>query len=198
MPYINAAQISGNLGKDAETMTTQGGRTITRFSIASTKKWTDKANKTHESTDWFRVAAWGNLTKFASSLKKGDPVLVQGELRTGEYTDEKKVTRQTVELIAQTILRIDCTKLGVAAGRCCGARGLTAVRAARTSRPYHFLFLGWQPFASFAPHGNCTSKRGLDCDLKDQPVRHGVSSENLTARRTIGSIIRDSIMRAFA
>ena len=82
MPYINAAQISGNLGKDAETMTTQGGRTVTRFSIASTKKWTDKANKTHESMDWFRVAAWGNLTKFASSLKKGDPVLVQGELRT--------------------------------------------------------------------------------------------------------------------
>ena len=73
MPYINAAQISGNLGKDAETMATQGGRTVTRFSIASTKKWTDKANKTHESTDWFRVAAWGNLTKFASSLKKGDP-----------------------------------------------------------------------------------------------------------------------------
>jgi single-strand DNA-binding protein len=114
MPYINAAQISGNLGKDAETTTTQGGRTVTRFSIASTKKWTDKANKTHESTDWFRVAAWGNLTKFASSLKKGDPVLVQGELRTGEYTDEKKVTRQTVELVAQTILRIDYTKLGVA------------------------------------------------------------------------------------
>jgi single-strand DNA-binding protein len=107
MPYINAAQISGNLGKDAETMTTQGGRTVTRFSIASTKKWTDKANKTHESTDWFRIAAWGNLTKFASSLKKGDPVLVQGELRTGEFTDEKKVIRQTVEIVVQTILRID-------------------------------------------------------------------------------------------
>ena len=60
-------------------MTTQGGRTVTRFSIASTKKWTDKANKTHESTDWFRVATWGNLTKFASSLKKGDPVLPNGQ-----------------------------------------------------------------------------------------------------------------------
>jgi hypothetical protein len=41
-------------------------------------------------------------------------LLVQGELRTGEYTDEKKVTRQTVELVAQTILRIDYTKIGVA------------------------------------------------------------------------------------
>ena len=56
----------------------------------------------------------GHLTKFASSLKKGDPVLVQGELRTGEYTDEKKATRQTVEIVAQTILRIDYSKLGVA------------------------------------------------------------------------------------
>jgi hypothetical protein len=39
---------------------------------------------------------------------------VQGELRTGGYTDEKKVTRQTVELVAQTILRIDYTKIDVA------------------------------------------------------------------------------------
>jgi hypothetical protein len=35
-------------------------------------------------------------------------------LDAGEYTDEKKVTRQTVEIVAQTILRIDYTKLGVA------------------------------------------------------------------------------------
>jgi single-stranded DNA-binding protein len=62
--------------------------------------------------------------QFASSLKKGDPVLVQGELRTGEYTDKKKVTRQRVEIFAQTILRIDYTKLGVARR----ARGLTATR----------------------------------------------------------------------
>jgi len=95
-------------------MTTQGGRTVTRFSIASTKKWTDKANKTHEFHGLVSRGRMGNLTKFASSLKKGDPVLVQGELRTGEYTDEKKVSRQTIEIVAQTILRIDYAKIGVA------------------------------------------------------------------------------------
>lgn len=115
MPYINFTQHSGNLGKDAESFTTPSGKKVTRFSIASTKKWTDKAGKQHETTDWFRVAAWGNLSKFASSLKKGEPVLVQGELRTGEYDDEKNdVTRQTVEIVAQIILRIDYTKIGVA------------------------------------------------------------------------------------
>lgn len=114
MPYIHAAQISGNLGKDAETSTTDSGKTVARFSIASNKKWTDKKGTKHETTDWFRVAAWGNLSKFAGSLKKGDPILVQGELRTGEYTDDTGITRQTFEIVAQTILRIDYSKLAVA------------------------------------------------------------------------------------
>jgi len=111
MPYINAAQIAGNLGKDAETKTTAGGKTVTRFNIASNKRWTDKQGNEHESTDWFRVAAWGNLSKFAASLKQGDPVLVQGELRTGEYTDDKQTKRLTFEIVANTILRIDYSKL---------------------------------------------------------------------------------------
>ena len=110
MPYINAAQIAGNLGKDADTATTKDGNNVTRLSIASNKKWTDKEGKEHETTDWFRVAAWGNLGMFAASLKQGDAVLVQGELRTGEYTDDKKIKRQTVELVANTILRIDYSK----------------------------------------------------------------------------------------
>lgn len=109
MPYINLTQISGNLGKDAET-STYDDKSVTRFSIASNKKWTDKKGTKHETTDWFRVAAWGNLSKFAGSLKKGDPILVHGELRTGEYTDDANVTRQTVEIVAQTILRIDYSK----------------------------------------------------------------------------------------
>src|ERR1700758_2019930 len=82
MPYINAAQIAGNLGKDAETSTTKAGKQVTRFSIASNKKCTDKAGKEHETTDSFRIAAWNNLAKFAATLNKGDPVLIQGELRT--------------------------------------------------------------------------------------------------------------------
>ena len=38
-------------------------------------------------------------------------MLVQGELRTGEYTDDKNVKRQPVEIVANTILRIDYSKL---------------------------------------------------------------------------------------
>jgi single-strand DNA-binding protein len=114
MPYINNVEIAGNLGKDAKSSSTKSGKQVTRFSIAANKKWTDKAGKEHETTDWFRVAAWGNLTKFASSLKQGDPVLVKGELRTGKYSDDDGVTRETVEIVADTLLRIDYSKVATA------------------------------------------------------------------------------------
>jgi single-strand DNA-binding protein len=114
MPYINNVEIAGNLGKDAKSSTTKSGKQVTRFSIASNKRWTDKAGKEHETTDWFRVAAWGGLTKFANSLKQGDPVLVKGELRTSKYTDDDGVTRETVEVVAETLLRIDYSKVATA------------------------------------------------------------------------------------
>lgn len=114
MPYINNVEIAGNLGKDAKSATTKSGKQVTRFSIASNKRWTDKAGKEHETTDWFRVAAWGSLTKFANSLKQGDPVLVKGELRASKYTDDDGVTRETVEVVAETLLRIDYSKVATA------------------------------------------------------------------------------------
>jgi single-strand DNA-binding protein len=114
MPYINNVEIAGNLGQDAKSSTTKSGKQVTRFSIASNKMWTDKTGKEHETTDWFRVAAWGSLTKFANSLKQGDPVLVKGELRTSKYTDDEGVTRETVEVVAKTLLRIDYSKVAIA------------------------------------------------------------------------------------
>jgi single-stranded DNA-binding protein len=75
MPYINAVQISRN--------PRQG---------TSIKKWRDKAKKTHESTDWFRVAAWGATTPSSPDPSKGRSGPVQSELRTANIRMRKKVT----------------------------------------------------------------------------------------------------------
>ena len=58
-------------------------------------------------------SAWPHGQAHQSSpvpSRKDDPVLVQCELRTREYTDEKKVASQ---IVAQNIYRIDYTKLRV-------------------------------------------------------------------------------------
>ncbi len=52
---------------------------------------------------------WGKLGDFASTLKKGTHLLVEGELRSREYADKKNkdVQRRVWEVRADSILKLD-------------------------------------------------------------------------------------------
>ena len=73
--------IAGNVGKDAETRTTQGGDSVTSFNVAVE----DRQGK-EKSTLWFSCSLWG---KRGESLKpyltKGSKVAVSGDLSTREH-----------------------------------------------------------------------------------------------------------------
>lgn len=67
---------------------------VTRFSVAVNKKIRRK-KETKIVTDWYNVEAWGNNATPASRLRKGDPVFIQGELRTGSYIRGKVIIPTT-------------------------------------------------------------------------------------------------------
>ncbi len=59
-----------------------------------------------EIAEWHRAVVFGRLTAFASSLKKGDHVQIQGQLRTREYVKDE--ARKTVtEIRVTSILKLD-------------------------------------------------------------------------------------------
>jgi single-strand DNA-binding protein len=72
--------ITGFLSKDAETQTTQGGDSVTRWNVPVDQGWGDS-----KTTNWFRVSIWGKRAGFASNARKGDMVAVTGELTIGDY-----------------------------------------------------------------------------------------------------------------
>lgn len=73
--------IAGNLGKDAELKSTQGGDQFCRFSVAVTTGWGDR-----KATTWWDVTRWGKgADKLADFLKKGSKVAVSGEISTREH-----------------------------------------------------------------------------------------------------------------
>jgi single-strand DNA-binding protein len=78
---MQIANIAGNLGKDAELKSTQGGDQFCRFSVAVSTGRGD--NKT---TTWWDVTRWGKgADKLAGFLKKGAKVAVSGEISTREH-----------------------------------------------------------------------------------------------------------------
>lgn len=74
--------LTGRLGKDPETRTSQKGNTFVKLSIAHN----DKSRDGQDSTMWFDVVVFGQRANFASQyLHKGDLVQVIGPLKFEMY-----------------------------------------------------------------------------------------------------------------
>ena len=73
--------IAGNVGKPAETRTTQGGASVTSFSIA-----VGGYENGEKTTTWFDVSMWGKRGEaVAQFATKGAKMTVTGDLSTREY-----------------------------------------------------------------------------------------------------------------
>jgi single-strand DNA-binding protein len=62
-----------------------------RLRPAVRRSWKDKNGDGYiRRTEWHRLVAWGNLSTFAATLKKGAHVSVEGELRYREFVPKKQ------------------------------------------------------------------------------------------------------------
>ncbi len=104
--------IVGRLGNDPEMRYMPDGTAVTNMSVATDRRWTDKATgKPVEETTWFRVSIWGRQAESANQyLSKGRMVLIEGHLRNDPQTGGPRVfTRQdgtvgaSYEITADTV-----------------------------------------------------------------------------------------------
>jgi len=87
----------GNLGKDAEYKTTQGGAEMCSFSVATTSGYGDA-----KQTLWVDVTKWGKGTEGLSKLLvKGTKVTAIGELSTREHNGKTYVQMRADHVVLQ-------------------------------------------------------------------------------------------------
>jgi|DEB0MinimDraft_6_1074348.scaffolds.fasta_scaffold76899_2 single-strand DNA-binding protein len=88
---INKVTLVGNLGRDPEAKTTTSGKTLCRFSLATSERWTDKAGQQQERTEWHSIKCWGGLAALCQQyLRKGAKVYVEGRLSSREDDQGRK------------------------------------------------------------------------------------------------------------
>ncbi len=108
--YQNRISLIGFTGKDAEARTTTNQKAYAILSLATKSSYKDKKSGEYVShTEWHRIVVWGKLGEFASTIKKGTHLLVEGELRSREYADKdhQDVKRRVWEVRAASILKLD-------------------------------------------------------------------------------------------
>jgi single-strand DNA-binding protein len=85
---FNKVILIGRLGQNAEAKTAQNNREYVVLNIATQESWKNEKGDYENRTEWHRVYAWKNLSKFAKTLQKGQLVTLEGVLRYREVTDE--------------------------------------------------------------------------------------------------------------
>lgn len=111
---MNRVILIGNIGRDPEIRTTQGGDKVASFSLATSERWKDKATGDRkESTTWHRCVAWGPLVKVIEDYtSKGSKVAVEGSISVRQYVDNKTSEEKTVTEIKVSSLELLDSKGG--------------------------------------------------------------------------------------
>ena len=96
---MNKIIVIGNLGRDPEMRYTPNGQSVTSFSVASNRKYTNAAGEQREETEWFNVSAWGRHAELCNQyLTKGQQVYVEGRLHSRTYETRDGQTRFVNEI----------------------------------------------------------------------------------------------------
>jgi len=104
MAGVNKVIIVGNVGRDPELRSTQGGQAVATFSVATSERFKDKEGQPQERTEWHRVVAWGRLAEICGEyLRKGKQVYVEGRLQTRDWEDKDGHKRYTTEVVANVM-----------------------------------------------------------------------------------------------
>jgi single-strand DNA-binding protein len=104
---LNRVLLMGYLGSDAKAPKSDNAPVT--FSIATTDRWTDEQKGKQTRTEWHNVIVFGTLRKYATRLKKGNRVYIEGQLRSSSY--DKTVGGETItvynhEIAAAQIERV--------------------------------------------------------------------------------------------
>ena len=82
----NKVILVGNLTKDVELKQTPTGVSVATFSVAVNRRYKDADG--NQATDFINIVAWRKTAEFvAQYFKKGNPILIDGELQVRSYND---------------------------------------------------------------------------------------------------------------
>ena len=102
---LNKVLLIGRLGADPEIKQMVNGKSVARFSLATSNTWKDKnTGEKKEKTEWHRVVIFNEgLVKVVQQyVKKGAQVYVEGQLTTRKWKDEKAgVDKYSTEVVIQ-------------------------------------------------------------------------------------------------
>ena len=101
----NKVQLIGNLGNAPEVRTTETGKKLVKFSVATNEIYRNNNGEKIKETQWHNLIAWGKVADIAEKfLNKGTEVAIEGKLVNRNYTDKEGNKKYITEIQVNELL----------------------------------------------------------------------------------------------
>ena len=102
MASFNKVILIGNMTADPELKQTQGGLSVSSFSIAVNRRF--KNENGQQECDFIPIVAWRQQAEFVCKyFKKGQPILICGQLQIRSWTNNNNEKRYATEVVADEV-----------------------------------------------------------------------------------------------
>lgn len=97
---MNKVTLIGRTGQDPEVRTLDSNKTVAKFSLATTERYTQN-NERKEETTWHNIVCWGKLAEIAEKwVKKGQLLAIEGKIKTRSWDDKDGNKKYITEIVA--------------------------------------------------------------------------------------------------
>ena len=104
---VNKVILLGNLGKDAELSYLPSGQAVSKFTLATSRRFKDRTDEWQEQTEWHNIVMWAkmaeNLTQY---LTKGRQVYVEGRIQSRTWEGRDGSKHHSTDIVANDVVLV--------------------------------------------------------------------------------------------
>jgi single-strand DNA-binding protein len=90
---VNKVILVGNIGRDPDIQTTNGGTKVAHVSLATSRR-VQRNGSFEDRTEWHRLTLWDRLAQLAEDyVRKGDRVYVEGRIASSTTASKRTASR---------------------------------------------------------------------------------------------------------
>lgn len=113
MKSVNKVILLGNVTRDPELKSTNGGQSVCTFGLATNRVWKDQNGAKQSLAEYHNLVCWGGLAEFvAQNVRKGKPLYAEGYLKTRNWDspDGAKIFR--TEIVVDNVVLLGARENG--------------------------------------------------------------------------------------
>ncbi len=101
---LNKAFVLGNVTRDPEVRSLPSGQQVTSFSIATNRFYTAGNGEKKQEAEFHNIVCFGKLADISARyLTRGSLVLIEGRIKTRNWTNQQGQKQYRTEIIAETM-----------------------------------------------------------------------------------------------